>query len=146
MKFNFTNKLGFTLVELLVVIAIIGILSSVAVVNLNSARDKARQAAVEQTLAGIRPIALLCLSDDYNLYSTNEVTYCTGGESPSSDTHVCASSGDVFWPDLSEYGWGWIPCNSDFAAGTYSFSAAEKGGMGPTAITCDQNSCIVTSI
>jgi len=38
------NKKGFTLIELLVVIAIIGLLSSMAVVNLNSARGKARDA------------------------------------------------------------------------------------------------------
>ena len=38
------NKRGFTLIELLVVIAIIGLLSSLAVVNLNSARGKARDA------------------------------------------------------------------------------------------------------
>ena len=37
-------KKGFTLIELLVVIAIIGLLSSLAVVNLNSARGKARDA------------------------------------------------------------------------------------------------------
>lgn len=40
MKIN--NKKGFTLIELLVVIAIIGLLSTLAVVSLNSARQKAR--------------------------------------------------------------------------------------------------------
>ena len=38
------NKKGFTLIELLVVIAIIGLLSTLAVVSLNSARQKARDA------------------------------------------------------------------------------------------------------
>jgi len=38
------NKKGFTLIELLVVIAIIGLLSTLAVVSLNSAREKARDA------------------------------------------------------------------------------------------------------
>jgi len=36
---------GFTLIELLVVVAIIGLLSSIALASLNTARDKARNAA-----------------------------------------------------------------------------------------------------
>ena len=39
-----TNQKGFTLIELLVVIAIIGLLSTMAVVSLNAARAKSRDA------------------------------------------------------------------------------------------------------
>jgi prepilin-type N-terminal cleavage/methylation domain-containing protein len=47
------NKKGFTLIELLVVIAIIGLLSTLAVVSLNSARLKARDARRQSDLRQI---------------------------------------------------------------------------------------------
>ncbi len=51
---NKTNKKGFTLIELLVVIAIIGLLSTFAVVSLNSARSKARDTKKLSDLANIQ--------------------------------------------------------------------------------------------
>ena len=57
-------KRGFTLIELLVVIAIIGILASVVLASLNSARDKGTDAANKSNLNNIRAQAELVYDDD----------------------------------------------------------------------------------
>lgn len=63
------NKRGFTLIELLVVIAIIGILSSVVLASLNSARESSRDA---RRLSDVRQyqLALELYFDDNSDYPT----------------------------------------------------------------------------
>lgn len=63
------NKKGFTLIELLVVIAIIGLLSTLAVVALGQAREKARDS---KRLADLKQIqtALELYYTDNNAYPT----------------------------------------------------------------------------
>jgi len=52
--FSKTINRGFTLIELLVVIAIIGILASVVLASLSTARDKGTDAAIQQSVSNIR--------------------------------------------------------------------------------------------
>ena len=62
------QKSAFTLIELLVVIAIIGILSSVVLASLNTARAKGADAAIKANLANIRAEAAI-VYDGNNCYA-----------------------------------------------------------------------------
>ena len=75
------NKKGFTLIELLVVIAIIGLLSTMAVVSLNSARGKARDAQR--------------LSDVKQLSTVIEMAAASGGDYDIFGSDTCEEAGDL---------------------------------------------------
>lgn len=76
MKKRHTFQRGFTLIEILVVIAIIGILASVVLGSLNSARDKGVDAAVKSDLDGITKEVQI-----YHISAGNYTDVCTNDAS-----------------------------------------------------------------
>ena len=87
------RHIGFTLVELLVVISIIGILSSFAVISLNTARIKARDALRKGDMAQMRTAL--------NLYYDDNLAYpiCGTWDDGEADfgANVGNNNGDGSW-------------------------------------------------
>jgi prepilin-type N-terminal cleavage/methylation domain-containing protein len=91
-KKTFPNlyKKGFTLIELLVVIAIIGVLTSVVLASLTSAKNKARDTATKSGLSTLRSQA--------ELYNTVSGSYrgAVNAIGATQSQLVCQTAGTVF--------------------------------------------------
>jgi prepilin-type N-terminal cleavage/methylation domain-containing protein len=128
---------GFTLVELLVVIAIIGILSTVAIVNLNSARDKAKFAAAQAALSQLATPMILCMDDQ------------VGGtaiiwNNPAAGVEPCTSA-SVSGSDFPDLGTGWTYGTTYYHNyNTYEWGFCALHATIPD-IGCDQNGCAASS-
>lgn len=78
---------GFTLIELLIVIAIIGLLSSVVLASLNSARKKARDARRISDMKQMM-LALEMYYDKFTQYPDSDNAGCGGWDTPENGTFI----------------------------------------------------------
>lgn len=94
---------GFTLIELLIVIAIIGILSSIVLVSLSSARNRAYRASALSTVTGLGTEIITCVDD--NLTERMPASATLGGGRVCRDaTPADIASHTVVWPTLANTG------------------------------------------
>ena len=116
------SKKGFTLIELLVVIAIIGILSTLAVVSLNNAREKASDAKRVSDIKQIQTALELYFADS-NGYppGTGVVLGGASGQtlSEAGFTASASQSGTVYMAQ--------VPSNPSPGGASYTYTQTSSG-------------------
>jgi prepilin-type N-terminal cleavage/methylation domain-containing protein len=108
------NK-GFTLIELLVVIAIIGILASVVLTSLSSAKNKAKDSKIKSSLSSIGRVAELYFSIEGTYSGICNTTVTSKGATPigSMVLNAANAGGSTYVAGVTGNGIDKATCNLD---------------------------------
>ena len=119
---------GFTLIELLVVISIIGVLASVVLVSLDSTKNKAKDAIIQNSISQVRAVAELSKDDNGDFDSVCDDPNITGiiatNVSDNEGTLVCNDNADEYCVSSNLNNGGHV-CVDDLT--TLKFNAAGCG-------------------
>lgn len=151
---------GFTLIELLVVIAIIGILSSVVLASLTTARTRGQAASVQSQLSNMRAQAELYYSTNGNDYGASVAATCdtlvAGANIFGTDTNslkalvngviaVVSTPAKVYCSSTGTT-WAVAAIDPSVSAGTQAFCVDSTGASKTvTGVTADTASTALTS-